>query len=211
MNTPKHDYSVYLVTEPYLEDQHNNYFTKLEQALKGGVSVLQFREKIANRRKMLELAAECQKLARRYKIPYIINDQVDLALILDAEGVHVGQEDLPAKEVRQLIGPDKCLGVSVSTLEEAIQAEKDGADYLGVGSMYRTATKPDAVYTTIDAFKQIREAVSIPLVTIGGITAENLPELKEIGADGYAIISAILQTDDPFSAARQMKELAAKE
>lgn len=202
-----HDYSIYLVTEPYSEEDHKGYFHKLEEALRGGVNILQFREKIETRRQALSLAEKCKQMARKYGIPFIVNDQVDLALITDAEGVHVGQDDLPAAAVRNLIGPDRILGVSVSTLEEAINAEKDGADYLGVGSMFRTATKPDAIYTSLDEFKRIREKVSLPLVAIGGITAENIPVLKGLGADGYAIISGILHQDDPFAAVEKIKSV----
>lgn len=200
------DYALYLITEPYLPGKQDQYFHRLEQALKGGVDVLQFREKKASRRDMYKLAQGCQELTKRFHIPFIINDQVDLALALDADGVHVGQEDLPIKIVRKLLAPGKVVGVSVSTLDEAVQAEHEGADYLGVGSMFYTSTKPDAIYTSLEELRRIQENVSLPLIAIGGINAENVAVLKQHGADGYAIITAILHENDPFAAVRELRD-----
>jgi thiamine-phosphate pyrophosphorylase len=140
-------------------------------------------------------------------LPLLINDRVDLALAVEAVGVHVGQSDLPARVVRRLIGKDKILGVSVSTLQEAIKAEEDGADYLGVGAMFATGTKTDAVLVTMNELKKIRAAVSLPIVVIGGINKNTVSQFVDMGIDGIAVISAIISEKDIALAARQLKKL----
>lgn len=140
-------------------------------------------------------------------LPLLINDRVDLALAVEAVGVHVGQSDLPARVVRRLIGKDKILGVSVSTLQEAIKAEEDGADYLGVGAMFATGTKTDAVLVTMNELKKIRAAVSVPIVVIGGINKTTIPQFVDTGIDGIAVISALIAEKDIALAARQLKKL----
>jgi thiamine-phosphate pyrophosphorylase len=140
-------------------------------------------------------------------LPLLINDRVDLALAVEAAGVHVGQSDLPARVVRRLIGNDKILGVSVSTLQEAIKAEEDGADYLGVGAMFATGTKTDAVLVTMNELKKIRAAVSVPIVVIGGINKTTIPQFVDTGIDGIAVISALIAEKDIALAARQLKKL----
>jgi thiamine-phosphate pyrophosphorylase len=140
-------------------------------------------------------------------LPLLINDRVDLALAVEAAGVHVGQSDLPARVVRRLLGNDKILGVSVSTLQEAIKAEEDGADYLGVGAMFATGTKTDAVLVTMNELKKIRAAVSVPIVVIGGINKTTIPQFVDTGIDGIAVISALIAEKDIALAARQLKKL----
>ncbi|TCP24513.1 thiamine-phosphate diphosphorylase [Scopulibacillus darangshiensis] len=200
------DYSLYLVTEAYREGYRSEYLKKVRQALQGGVNVLQFREKNASSLRQFELAKALKDMSQSFHVPFIINDRVDIALAVNADGVHVGQEDLPAEDVRRLIGPDKLLGVSAATVEEAVKAERDGADYLGVGSVFQTGSKGDATLIEMDEIARIRQEVTIPIVAIGGINAENVKRLPERHADGIAVISAILSAADPKGAAEQLKE-----
>ena len=177
----------------------------VEKAIKGGAGVIQLREKDASGRSFLRIAESVHAITRRYGIPLIINDRVDIALAVGAEGVHLGQDDIPARDARRIIGPDMILGVSASSLEEARQAERDGADYLGVGAMNPTMTKSDADTVTVDELKAIRAAVSIPIVIIGGINFSTIGHYKGIGVDGIAVVSAVVAADDPERAARELK------
>lgn len=179
----------------------------VECALKGGVTAVQLREKECSSREFLELALRVKGLTSRYGVPLIINDRVDIALAAGADGVHVGQDDLPCRTVRQIAGPDMLIGVSVSALDEAIRAEQDGADYLGVGAMFPTGTKTDAEVITVDLLKEIRKAVSIPIVIIGGINMNTAPQFKGLGIDGIAVVSAIVAQPDVEAAARGLLEL----
>ena len=142
-----------------------------------------------------------------YGVPLIINDRVDIALAVDAAGVHVGQGDLPAKEVRRIIGPDKLLGVSASNLEEAVCAVQDGADYLGVGAMFATGTKTDANLTSMEELHRIRQTVQVPIVVIGGVNRATIPLFAGSGIDGVAVVSAIVASSDIPAAAKELKEL----
>ncbi|MBM7645958.1 thiamine-phosphate pyrophosphorylase [Scopulibacillus daqui] len=200
------DYSVYLVTENYDSHCSDQYMTKIKQALEGGISLLQLRAKHASSKVFYELAEELKSMAHACNVPLIINDRVDIALAVDADGIHVGQDDLPAGKVRKIIGPDKILGVSCSTVEEAIKAEQDGADYLGCGSVFPTKTKSDATMIELDELKRIKENVSIPVVAIGGITEENVNELLKRNVDGIAVVSAILSQPDVKKAAKILNE-----
>lgn len=177
----------------------------VEKAIKGGAGVIQLREKDASGRSFLRIAESVHAITRRYGIPLIINDRVDIALAVGAEGVHLGQDDIPARDARRIIGPDMILGVSASSLEEARQAERDGADYLGVGAMNPTMTKSDADTVTVDELKAIRAAVSIPIVIIGGINFSTIGHYRGIGVDGIAVVSAVVAADDPERAARELK------
>lgn len=179
----------------------------VEQALLGGCTVVQLREKHCSSRAFYELALRVKALTRRFQVPLIINDRVDVALAADADGVHVGQDDLPAREVRRLLGPDKLLGVSAHDLMEARQAQKDGADYLGVGAMYATATKQDARPTTPEELRRIREAVDLPIVVIGGINRSTVEDFRGTGIDGLAVVSAVVAQPDPAGAARELLRL----
>lgn len=208
MNPMKHnvDYSLYLVTDRDIMST-STIEEAVEQAIKGGVTLVQLREKRASSLEFYETALRVKQITDSYNVPLIINDRVDIALAADAAGVHVGQRDLPASRVREIIGPDKILGVSASCFEEAVQAEKDGADYLGVGAMFPTGTKTDADITTMDELRRIRGAVSIPIVVIGGINKNTLPLFAGTGIDGIAVVSAIISAADVQEAARELKTL----
>ena len=179
-----------------------------EQALRGGVTLLQLREKDMSFDQFLAEAREIQALCGRYQVPLIINDNVELAIQCGAQGVHVGQSDMEAGHARQRLGPDRILGVSARTLEEALRAEAQGADYLGVGAVFSTSTKLDAQDVSFETLKQICQKVSIPVVAIGGISADNALSLQGSGIAGLAVVSAIFAQPDIEAAAHQMRALA---
>ncbi len=176
----------------------------VESALRGGTTVIQLREKDCSSREFYELGLRVKKITERYNAPLIINDRVDIALAVGAAGVHVGQGDLPCKVVREIVGPDMIVGVSAATLDEAVRAEEDGADYLGVGAMYATATKTDTRPVSMEELLKIRAAVKIPIVVIGGINKQTLGNFKGTGVDGLAVVSAIVAQPDPEAAAREL-------
>ena len=180
----------------------------VKKALAGGVTFLQIREKELGDAEFEEEAIRLSKICNENKIPFIVNDNVLLAKKINADGVHVGQEDMEAGKVREMIGEDKILGVSAQTVEEAILAEKAGADYLGVGAVFPTGSKDDAVEVTHETLKAICEAVSIPVVAIGGITYENMVELKSTGIAGISVISAIFGKEDAELASSRLLERA---
>lgn len=182
----------------------------VEEVLKGGATFLQLREKELDREAILAEAKEIQAIAARYHVPFVINDSVDIALACDADGVHVGQTDLMGRDVRALIGPDKILGITANTVELAVSAERAGADYIGAGAVFGTTTKQNAKNLSLDTLKAICQAVSIPVVAIGGISAHNLPQLAGTGAAGAAVVSALFAQKDPEEAARRMRALADK-
>lgn len=192
------DLKMYLITDSDILKERD-FYKCIEDALRGGVTILQLREKNADGGIFLEKAIRLRELTRKYGAKFIINDRVDIALLCDADGVHVGQSDIDAKSVRKLIGEDKILGVSARSVEEAQIAKEDGADYIGIGAMFSTSTKLNAKSVSKDTLKEIKEKVDIPFVLIGGINLENVDELKEFNPDGYAIISAILKKEDIFS------------
>lgn len=186
---------LYLVTDSdILKDR--NFYECIEEALKGGVTMLQLREKEASGKEFLEKAIKLRELTKKYNVKFIINDRVDIAMLCNADGVHVGQSDIPANEVRKLIGKDKIVGVSARTIKEAMVAKENGADYLGVGAMFTTTTKLDAKSVTIDQLKDIKKEVKLPIVTIGGLSLNNIEKLKECNIDGFAVVSAILGATD---------------
>lgn len=189
------DLRLYAVTDrSYLKGI--DLVSAVELAIRGGATIIQLREKEISSKEFYELALKVKEVTKRNNIPLIINDRVDIALAVDADGVHVGQEDLPADVVRRLIGPDKILGVSARTVEEAVKAEKDGADYLGVGAVYATPTKPEADAIGIEGLQKIKGAVGIPVVAIGGITQENAYEIMlKSGVDGISSVSAVFSGD----------------
>ena len=177
----------------------------VEQAIQGGCTVVQLREKYASSREFFETAQRVKQITDSYHIPLIINDRTDICLAVNAAGIHIGQQDLPAKIVRSMVGPDKIIGVSAATLSEAIQAEQDGADYLGVGAMFATSTKTNTRPVTIEQLTQIKQAVQIPVVAIGGIQSSNAATLTKTGIDGIAVVSAILAQENITHAAEQLK------
>lgn len=201
------DYSLYLCTDRNLMST-KTLEAAVEQALKGGVTVVQLREKECSSREFYETAVSIKKITERYQVPLIINDRVDIALAVDAQGVHIGQSDLPAKEVRRLIGSDKIIGVSARTREAAVQAYQDGADYLGVGAMYATNTKKDVKVITKEDLVHIRSSVPIPIVIIGGVNENNILDFKGTGINGAAVVSAIIAKPDIEGAAKKLRQLA---
>lgn len=197
------DYSLYLCTDRRLMTSPT-IEASVESALRGGTTVIQLREKDCSSREFYELGLRVKKITERYHAPLIINDRVDIALAVGATGVHVGQGDLPCKVVREMVGPDMIVGVSAATLEEAVRAEEGGADYLGVGAMYATATKTDTRPVSMEELLKIRAAVKIPIVVIGGINKQTLGNFKGTGVNGLAVVSAIVAQPDPEAAAREL-------
>ena len=180
---------------------------QIEEALRGGVTLLQLREKNLPEEEFLKEAIQVKELCHRYNVPLIINDNVDVAEKSGADGVHVGIEDAPVGEIRRRMGPDFIIGATAKTVEQAVFAERSGADYLGVGAVYPSPTKKNAIRITKEQLLEICSAVSIPAVAIGGITAENLPPLAGSGIAGAAVVSAVFGAENPETAARQLKEI----
>lgn len=197
---------LYAVTDRHwLTDK--TLYDVVRESLEGGVTFLQLREKNLDDEQFLQEAVRLQEMAREYGVPFVVNDNVDIAVKMDADGVHVGQSDMEAGDVRALIGPDKILGVSAQTVEQAILAEKRGADYLGVGAVFPTGSKDDAEEVSYETLKAICEAVSIPVVAIGGITINNTHELAGSGICGIAVISAIYGQKDIYEATVSLKKV----
>lgn len=179
---------------------------QVEEALKGGATFIQLREKALDDEGFLKEAIELKALCKKYGVPFVINDNVEIAKKIDADGVHVGQSDMEAGDVREKLGNDKIIGVSAETVEQAILAEKRGADYLGVGAVFHTGSKDDAEDVSHETLKAICDAVSIPVIAIGGITKDNIKELSGSGICGVAVISAIFAQKDITAATRELKE-----
>ncbi|MCD8078526.1 MAG: thiamine phosphate synthase [Lachnospiraceae bacterium] len=200
------DYTLYLCTDRNLMTT-DTLEEAVEAAIRGGVTVVQLREKDCSSAEFLEQAFRIREITDRAGIPLIINDRLDVALAVDAAGVHVGQSDFPATVARNLLGPDKLIGVSAATVEEARKAEADGADYLGVGAMFATSTKTNTRPVSMERLAEIRQAVSIPIVAIGGIQASNAAQFRGTGINGLAVVSAILAQPDIEKAARKLKNI----
>ena len=200
---------LYAVTDRHWLGERTLYEV-VRESLDGEVTFLQLREKNLDEDSFYEEAVRLQAMAREYKVPFVINDNVEIAVRMNADGVHVGQDDMEAGNVRALIGPDKILGVSAQTVEQAVLAEQQGADYLGVGAVFPTGSKDDAVDVPLETLKAICEAVSIPVVAIGGITLENTPELAGTGICGIAVISAIYAQKNIREAASALKKVTAE-
>ena len=200
-------YSLYLATDrPMLKDR--DLFRVVEEAIWGGVTMVQLREKEASTLEFYNIALHLKKLTAKYGIPLIINDRVDIMLAVDADGVHLGQGDLPLPVARKLIGPRKILGFSVSDTEQACEAEGLGADYLGAGAVFATGTKPDVGKPIgLETLAKIKSGVSIPVVGIGGISETNIRKVKDTGVDGACVISAILTKEDVTAASRNLLAL----
>lgn len=202
----KIDYSLYLCTDRSIMSDAS-IEECVEKSLKGGVSVVQIREKDCPGKEFLQIAKSVKEITRRYNVPLIINDRVDVAIAVGADGVHVGQDDLPCAIVRSMVGEDMIIGVSASSLTEALKAQQDGADYIGVGAMFATDTKTDAKVVSMEELDRIRREVSIPIVVIGGINKTTLPDFIGKGIDGIAVVSAIVSQNDVESAARELKSM----
>ena len=210
------DYRLYLVTDRNCLQQQT-LEQAVEQAILGGVTLVQLREKAIASKEFYERALRIKAICHHYNVPLLINDRVDIALAVEADGVHIGQSDLPCRVVRQILGKDKIIGVSARTAKQAIQAQADGADYLGVGAMFATSTKQDAKTVSVETLNDIRQSVSIPIVAIGGINHTTLPALQhalqsaEMSTggviDGVAVVSAILGQKDVKLASEQLKEI----
>ncbi len=205
MNCDKKDLLLYAVTDRHWLNGRS-LRQVVEESLDGGVTMVQLREKQLEEGTFLEEAKELQALCRQRRIPFLVNDNVDIALAMNADGVHVGQSDMEALDVRKKLGPDKIIGVSAQTVEQALLAQAHGADYLGVGAVFPTGSKDDAVEVPFETLKAICQAVRIPVVAIGGISKANVEQLRGSGICGVAVISAIYGTDDIEGAARELKE-----
>lgn len=204
INCSEKELLLYAVTDRHWLGEETLY-DQVKKALDGGATFVQLREKKLDREDFLAEAKEIQKLCKEYGVPFVVNDEVSIAKDIDADGVHVGQSDMEAMDVRKILGPDKILGVSAQTVEQAIIAEKHGADYLGVGAVFTTGSKDDADDVSHETLKAICEAVSIPVIAIGGITKDNVAELAGSGICGVAVISAIFGQKDIQKATEELK------
>ena len=200
------DYTLYLVTDRQLMSC-DSLTEAVEQAILGGCTMIQLREKELSSLEFYNQAVAVKQVTDKYHIPLIINDRIDIAMAVQATGVHIGQHDLPAAAVRKVIGENMLLGVSASSIAEEIQAQQDGADYLGVGAMFPTGTKTDADSVSMEELQKIRAAVSLPIVVIGGINKGNAGRFKPMGIDGLAVVSAIIAQSDIKAAAAELKDL----
>lgn len=198
---------LYAVTDQAWTGKQTLY-QQVEAALKGGVTCVQLREKTLDEAEFLQEAKEICSLCRRYNVPFIVNDHVDIAIACGADGIHVGQEDMAASEVRRRVGDGMILGVSVHTVEEAQEAVRNGADYLGLGAVFPTSTKPDVDQMTNETLRAICNAVDVPVVAIGGINKENISRLSGSGVDGVALVSAIFSAEDIESTCRELRRLS---
>ncbi len=207
MKCDKKTMLLYAVTDrAWLKDQ--TLYEQVESALKGGVTCVQLREKELSDEDFLSEALEIGALCKRYNVPFFINDNVEVAIKCKADGIHVGQDDMSAEDVRKLVGDDMMLGVSVHTVKEALDAVKAGADCLGVGAMYSTATKEDADVVSMEALRDICAAVDVPVVAIGGLGKHNIMKLAGTGVDGVALVSAIFSADDIESECKELRRLS---
>ena len=206
MNCKREDLLLYAVTDrSWLHGE--TLYAQVEKALQGGVTFVQLREKNMEQEEFLQEAREIRNLCRKYHVPFLINDNVEIAAAVDADGVHVGQNDMEAGDVRAKLGPDKIIGVTAKTVEQALLAQSRGADYLGVGAVFHTTSKADAREITHKRLREICQAVQIPVVAIGGISRENVMQLSCSGIDGIAVISAVFAQENITDAARELKKL----
>lgn len=209
MKIDKKHMLLYAVTDKKWTKEKSLYEI-VEESLKGGTTCVQLREKDLGYDDFLKEALMLRELCKRYNVPFIVNDNVQIAIDSKADGVHVGQNDMELSKVRELVGNDMIIGVSAQTLEQAITAEKNGADYLGIGAMFKTVTKQDAKYVTLDTLKQICSAVSIPVVAIGGIKQHNIMQLSGTGVDGIALISEIYSAENIVDRCQNLRTLSQK-
>ena len=199
---------LYAVTDRMWLKEGQNLTAVCRDVLESGVTFLQIREKDLNAEAFEREAMELKELCAQYRVPFVVNDSVEIALAIQADGVHVGQSDIRGRDIRAMIGPDRILGISAGTVEEAAAAERAGADYIGVGAVFGTSTKKDARNLSLEQLRAITGAVSIPAVAIGGINAANLLELSGSGVDGVAVVSAIFAAGNPGQAASELLGLA---
>lgn len=199
---------LYAVTDRMWLKEGQNLTAVCRDVLESGVTFLQIREKDLDAEAFEREAMELKELCAQYRVPFVVNDSVEIALAIQADGVHVGQSDIRGRDIRAMIGPDRILGISAGTVEEAAAAERAGADYIGVGAVFGTSTKKDARNLSLEQLRAITGAVSIPAVAIGGINAANLLELSGSGVDGVAVVSAIFAAGNPGQAASELLGLA---
>lgn len=195
---------LYAVTDQRWLKADETLLDVVKEVLKNGATFLQIREKDLGEADFEVEAKKLQDICREYHVPYVVNDNVEIAIHIDADGVHVGQSDIKGRDIRAMIGKDKILGISAGTVEEAIAAEKAGADYIGVGAVFTTSTKENARNMSMESLKEIVESVSIPVVAIGGISSENIMELSGSGVDGVAVVSAIFAAENPGQATKEL-------
>lgn len=186
--------AIYLITDARGLDEET-FYARIEEACRVGIDILQLREKEATTRELLEKGARMQQIAKEYGVPFVIDDRVDVALALDTDGVHVGADDLPVAMARKLLGPDKIVGATAKTVEAARAAQKDGADYLGVGAIFATTTHDNPVRTSVDTLKDIVQAVDIGVLAIGGLTADNVDVLRGTEANGACVVRYLMQSE----------------
>ena len=199
------DTTLYLVTDSTGLSEEV-FLEKVELALQGGVTFLQLREKERSTREYIHLAREVHAIAKRYQVPLVVDDRVDVALAAEVDGVHVGQSDMPVWQARKILGPDKIVGATAKTVPQALEALEQGADYLGVGAIYPTTTKVVTVITSTDTLGEICKAVPIPVNAIGGLNQDNLGVLKGIPIQGICVVSAIMKSADPKAAAKGLRQ-----
>ncbi|SDZ11897.1 thiamine phosphate synthase [Tindallia californiensis] len=205
MTVDEKDYQLYLVTDESFQKEED-FLSIIEESLKGGVSMVQLREKHLSSKDLYHRAEKLAALTSTYNIPLIINDRADIAMAVGAHGVHLGQEDLPLPALRRMVKEELLIGVSVATKEEALQAEAEGADYLGVGALYPTETKANTRKVSLEQLYQIQKAVKIPIVGIGGINENNVAEVMDQEIQGVAVVSAITKAKNPMEAAKKLKQ-----
>ena len=199
------DTTLYFITDStgFGEDE---FLCRIEAALKGGVTLVQLREKDKTTREYISLAEKVHRLTQKYNVPLIIDDRIDVAMAVDAEGVHLGQSDMPVDIARRILGDDKIIGATAKTVPQALEACRNGADNLGVGAIYPTTTKVKTVLTSVDTLKEIVRAVPIPVNAIGGLNRDNMDILENTGIAGVCVVSAIMKADNPQTAAEEIKE-----
>lgn len=200
------DYSLYLVTDRELLGG-KDLVTTVEQAILGGVTMVQIREKNLSTLKFFQYALLIKHITEKYNVTFIVNDRSDVALAVGADGLHIGQDDMPLLVARKLLGPTKLIGVSVATVEQALLAQAGGADYLGVGAVFSTATKADANSVSLQTLQDIKHKINIPVVAIGGINENNISKVMAIGVAGAAVVSAIIAAPDPYASAKKLRQL----
>ena len=200
----KLDTTLYFITDS-IGFSEEEFLSRVEQALKGGVTLVQLREKNRTTREYISLAEKVHKITKEYNIPLIIDDRIDVAMAIDAEGVHLGQSDMPVDIARRILGNDKIIGATAKTVPQALEAYRNGADNLGVGAIYPTTTKVKTVLTSVDTLKDIVKAVPIPVNAIGGLNKDNMYVLENTGIAGVCVVSAIMKADNPQQAAEEIK------
>lgn len=200
------NYMLYLISDKDIL-KNKDLIESLEEAILGGITILQIREKDDSTLDFYNEAIKVKNLTQKYNIPYIVNDRLDIALAVDADGVHLGQGDMPLNIARKILGPDKIIGVSAHNIEEALEAQAGDADYIGVGAIFSTSTKKDAIGVTIASLEEIKKSVNIPVIAIGGINYLNAKEVIQTGVDGIAVVSAILSERNIRNASEKLISL----